>query len=405
MPVVNLVARNIGSLQPIKGQRTDYHDNGSGLVLRVSPTGARVFSVVFTFAGKVRRYTLGSAHRVDLADAREAAKRVLAEAALGSDPQLRKVQDRRRRLVAISVDELVGRFLEARQSELRPNTVRGWQSLRRNHIRPGIGQDPAASLARATVRGFLSALASEHRTTSNRVLELLRVAYGWAMDQDPPLVEASPCAGLKKLKEAARERVLTAAEVGMVWRASEAEGAQGAAIRLLLLSGQRPGEVLGMKASEVDLEAQLWRVPSERMKAGRPHVLPLTRRMAETIRSASQRADYVFESQRLPGTRLATLQHAHTRIQASTGVRFQIRDLRRTVRSGLSEIGVSQEIAERILAHVPPGLVATYDRHVPLLPMRDALERWGRHLETVVSGKRPRKPVVMTFPAGGKPVL
>jgi integrase len=240
-------------------------------------------------------------------------------------------------------------------------------------------------VSRSEVKLLLRSIVETHRTTSNRVLELVRVAYAWAMDEDPPLLEVSPCAGLKKLREKARERVLSDDEIRRVWRACVSEGAAGAVLKFLLLSGQRPGEVLGMKPSELDLGARLWRIPSDRMKGGRPHVLPLSQAMLRVLEAVQFGESYVFESGRRAGEPLATLQHALHSIQAATGVIFQVRDLRRTVRSGLSAVGVPQEIAERILAHALPGLVRIYDRHVPLIPMRDALERWAGHLEAIVA--------------------
>jgi len=82
------------------------------------------------------------------------------------------------------------------------------------------------------------------------------------------------------------------------------------------------------------------------MKSDRPHVLPLSAAMLRILESMKLGESYVFESGRLPGQPIATLQHAHDHVRKATGLDFQIRDLRRTMRSGLSAIGISREIAE-----------------------------------------------------------
>lgn len=126
------------------------------------------------------------------------------------------------------------------------------------------------------------------------------------------------------------------------------------------------------------------------MKSGRPHSVPLSSGLLTIIKSRAPLADYVFASGRRTGEPLATLQHSHAAIQEETGARFQIRDLRRTARSGFSALGVAPEAAERILAHAVPRLIATYDAHVPLMPMREALELWGREVARVVAARVAR---------------
>jgi hypothetical protein len=117
VPVVKLDARNVRTLPAAGGKRTDYTDAVlPGFVLRVSPTSARTFAVRYYFADRVRRFTLGDVCVMSLADARDQARRILARAAMGGDPQGEKIEARKRRQGSLSFGELGQRFLRDNDS-------------------------------------------------------------------------------------------------------------------------------------------------------------------------------------------------------------------------------------------------------------------------------------------------
>jgi integrase len=398
MPNVKLTARALSTLPP-----GDHPDQvRPGLVFRVRSSGARTFAVRYrNAAGRSLRYTLGSIERLGgvntaLATARELARKALADVAHGGDPQAAKREKRaehERRRNALTVRKLIADFLVDREESLASNTLRGWRGLLANHIEgSAIGETLAAELSRREVKELLKATRKRGlNTTANRVLELLRVAYAWAMDEE--LLIGSPCAGISKREEQPRDRVLSSDELRRVWMASDSEGVAGAAIRFAILSGQRKGEILGMKRAELDLAAAagLWRIPASRMKGARSHTLPLSVDLRGIIESIPEDGPFVFASAD-PKRPIATLQHAHRRMTEASDVSgWTIHDLRRTCRSGLSEVGVNADVAERIMAHAPERLRETYDRHLPVLAMRDGLERWARRVREIVEGAEEKR--------------
>jgi integrase len=162
------------------------------------------------------------------------------------------------------------------------------------------------------------------------------------------------------------------------------------AIRLLRLTAARRGELGLAKWSDVRLDAETstWRVPPENSKTGVPYEIQLTGDAIEQFRVLKRMADrsaYVFPAEIGDGPAdpklLTRSMSRHHRLFKRAGVEpFVLHDLRRTVRSGLSRLGVPPHISERVLNHAQPGIVATYDVYAYGAEKREALERWAAHL-------------------------
>ena len=140
-----------------------------------------------------------------------------------------------------------------------------------------------------------------------------------------------------------------------------------------------------MAWDELDHTGTLWTVPSARIKVKLPLVVPLSSSARELLDTVPriEGCPYVFTNR---GNRpVRDWSGAVENATAASGVSdWSAHDLRRTVRTGLSRLGVASDIAERVLGHVIPGVRAVYDRHDYVDAKRDALERWAAHLETVV---------------------
>jgi len=184
-------------------------------------------------------------------------------------------------------------------------------------------------------------------------------------------------------------------EIKMLWKALDLENKKvdmyrqsKLALRMILLTGQRPGEVCGAMWNEISLDKALWKIPSERSKNGEPHQIPLNSLAIEALNQAetlSGGKKYVFESKHKPGFPLKpnTLARALTRHWKEIGFpeKFVPHDLRRTLRTRLAELGVSDIVAERVLGHKLQGLLAVYNHYPYTDEMRDALEKWNRKLQ------------------------
>ena len=113
----------------------------------------------------------------------------------------------------------------------------------------------------------------------------------------------------------------------------------------------------------------------------------------ERLRKAAASDEWLFPSSVGAGPLVAIAKQVQ-RIRKQAGVSFQLRDVRRTVRTRLREMGVSQDVSEAILSHAPPRIIRTYDRYQPVPEMSAALEAWSARLERIVAGEKRRAVVV-----------
>ena len=166
---------------------------------------------------------------------------------------------------------------------------------------------------------------------------------------------------MSKRVETPRDRTLSADELTALWLAiDKLPELPRAYFRVVLLTGARRNEVRGMAWSELDLNAGLWRLPAERTKSGRPFELPLSAPVLDTLLTLPRIGPMVFA---FDGKQPMTLHQLIERVRRDAGLPdVRLHDLRRTLRTGLAELGVSFEVAERVLNHAMPGLQAVYNQ-------------------------------------------
>jgi integrase len=234
----------------------------------------------------------------------------------------------------------------------------------------------------------------------------MRRLFNWAIGRGSFGLTASPCDRLKPTdaigKRAARTRTLTDEELRILWRATGRLGYPfGSMYRFLLLSGLRRNEVSDAHWRELDLEQKIWIIPGERMKGGKAHVVPLTDEMLALLDILPRLPDgFLFSTTRgsrpVSGfskikarldQRMKRTQRALARIE---GRRYEpIRpwrnhDIRRSVRTHLSALPVSDLVRELVIGHAKPGLHKVYDQYAYLNEKRETLELWGRRLKSIV---------------------
>ena len=161
----------------------------------------------------------------------------------------------------------------------------------------------------------------------------------------------------------------------------------GRILKLLLLTGCRRAEIGDLKWSEIDLEARTITLPGERTKNGQQHVVPLADSAIAILTGIERRADreHVFGHTRAGG--FCAWSGSKREFDAVLKMKepWTVHDLRRTVRTGLGELGVQPHIAEAVINHVPPKLIRTYDRNTYAAEKRDALDKWAAHLKVAVA--------------------
>ena len=218
----------------------------------------RTYVAQYRANGRTRRFTLGTAERLTPAQAREGARKILARAALGEDPQAKKSAQRvqAERTFAKVADV----YLAAKQSGLRPVSYRiAKLYLTGPYFRPlhamGINE-----ITHPDVAARLSAIARAHSAhTAAAARRAISALFKWLMEEG--LAQANPVVGTRKPADPKpRDRVLTDAELVAIWNAC-GDDDFGRIVRLLILTGARRGEIGGMRWSEFDLTAGTWTLP------------------------------------------------------------------------------------------------------------------------------------------------
>jgi integrase len=196
--------------------------------------------------------------------------------------------------------------------------------------------------------------------------------------------------------------VLSRAELAEVWGAACGAGDFGDIVRLLILTGQRREEIGSLRWSEIDFDRGLIVLPPERTKNKRLHEIPLSPQARAILELRAQRvASSPRPSRAKPNDGLifggaagfSGWSRAKGKLDAALAQRakpmpdWRLHDLRRTAATGMAELGVLPHIIEAVLNHVSGhkgGVAGIYNRSRYTEPMRDALERWGEHVETIV---------------------
>jgi integrase len=408
MPSEAFTARWVHTLKPTD-QRVEYFDETlTGLVLRVEPTGRKTWRGAYRTNGRWRRMNLGSVALMDLATARDRARKLLVAVADGADP----AAERRAEREASTFAELVHEYLE-KHAKTRKRSWREDQRIlcgsphKKRTRKPAYeafvkrwGHRRLKDMTRPEIRAVLEEIAERGPIMANRVLALVRKMFNFAIEHD--WVETNPCHMIKPLAPARqRDRVLNEDEIRAVWKALEAEHDDIAALfKLRLFTAQRVGEVQGAAWADVDLVAGWWTIPAERSKNGLAHRVPLSAqdvRVLKDLRERTGTSDWLFPSARKPAVHITHAQKAIERIVERSSVAFRGHDLRRTAASLMVGAGVPRLVVSKILNHVESGVTAVYDRHSYDPEKRAALDFWGRQLDRIVSGRRRGK--VLAFGA------
>ena len=360
-----------------------------GLGVRVLASGAKSYLAQYSYAGRKRRVPLGSVQAISLAMARDAARAVMGQVAMGTDVAAErkakgeqvKVEALRERLTLGSlVADWKRLHLSGRRASYSTEAPRALQ-----HAFSDWWARPAERLDKAVVVRVLDRLVPSLRRATGAYG---RACFGWAMKRG--MVAANPFAGLPGLSTTERrDRVLTSAEVVRVWQAASGTPAPyGPMVRLLLLTGQRREEVAGMMWAELSPDLSTWTIPADRAKNAEPSVVPLSTAARELL-PKTRGHGLVFPSGK---TRFNNWSRAKRDLDEAAKVKgWRLHDLRRTCATGLQRLGVRLEVTEAVLNHVAGsrrGVVGIYQRHDWAAEKRDALNRWAAHLLAEVDGKR-----------------
>ena len=393
----------VQSLKPKKARYEVWDPAAPGFGVRVTPKGIKSFVYLYRFDKLPRRMTIGRYPQLSLSKARlkyAEAKAILEDK--GTDPGKTVVEGRAASRIAPTVIQLVDEYIEKWAMPRK----RSWKEDKRllaYDVIPILGRKKAAAVTRRDIRLLLDRIIERGAPiTANRVLAVVRKMFRFAVSRD--IVPNNPCEAIEApAKETSRERVLSKQDIHTFWNNLGSDGLKMTepvrmSLRLILVTGQRKGEVVSARWEEMDLATGWWTIPGEKAKNGLPHRVPLSPlalELLKSIRKLSADSEFLFPSDRgNKAIRHDAVSKAVRRDEATLEVdHFTPHDLRRTAASQMASAGTPRLVISKILNHVDKGVTATYDRHSYDKEKRKALNAWARQLESITSGKKTSKVV------------
>jgi integrase len=367
-----------------------------GLAIRVQPTGARAWKCIYSHHGRPRWLHLGDARAIGLADARTLAAEAMLAVARGKDPAAEKRAERG----AGTFAELAECYVEHHAKRRNKSWAQADKLIRR-HALPRWGKLQAASIRRADVRAMMSRI--EAPVLANQVLAAVSAVFSWAIKQE--VIGTNPCRGVDRNATRSRERVLSDSELPRFWSAFDDAGLIiSTALKTILLTGQRPGEVATMRREHV-IDGGWWQMPGEPVPAlgwpgtknGESHRVWLPAPVQALLDELDDgaRTGFAFPAGR--GQRAIRGLDAAMRAGCKKlGVkRATPHDLRRTHGSTITALGFGRDAMNRIQNHKEGGIASVYDRHRYAEETKHAMEVVASKIMSLAGGRS----------AGGKLVL
>lgn len=382
----------------VNNAKPGMHADGLGLYLQctVGADGRLNKSWFFRFArdGKERRMGLGSIHEVGLARARELAEAARQLHKNGIDPITARDGERQkiRPEAAVTFRGAFETFFATkRQSLANAKHKQQWQNTMATYVCPVIGDRPVAEITTREVLAVLSPIWFRKPETAKRVLQRIEAVFRSAVLRGHR-ERASPCVGVAqelgtRHRKPNNHRALPYGEVpdflarlcaGPSWPATRL------AFEWLVLTATRSGETRLAHWSEIDEEAALWTIPAERMKAKRPHVVPLSGRCLEILRALRAVYPSAPENLLFPGSKVGSplSDMTLTKVLRDMGLadRATAHGFRSSFKVWCAEVARARdEVSEAALAHaIPEKVRAAYLRTDFLQERKALMTKWAR---------------------------
>ena len=398
-----LTPKFIASIKATPGQRAEHWDAiVPSFGVRVTERGTKTFIVYRRWPGSraPARRSVGDAKHLSLAEARDRAREMIDLAERDIDPAERqrqvKIAEQRRRQATFKA--VVEAWLASDEVK-KTRTANSVARETRDAFVTIWGDWSLTDVTAADVAAAIRAKATTAPGQARNLLGHLKRFFGWAQAQHSYGLEASPVAALKpdRLvgKKVIRKRVLSDEELRALWQAIEAlDYPFGPLVKLLALTGQRRSDASKARWAEFDLAKKLWTIPHERYKTGMSHLVPLSDNAMAILESLPRfrSGDYVFTTtfgkrpaSGFSGTKRRLDKMLHGKM---TGP-WVLHDVRRTMRTHLSALPVTDIVRELVIGHAQPGLNQIYDQYAYIDEKRRALELWAARLRDIVAPPPP----------------
>jgi integrase len=341
-----------------------------GLALMVQPSGHLAWKCVYTVRGRgARWYHLGNGRAIALADARKLAGKLMYQVAEGGDPHADRLALRGRG----SFEQVAKRYVEE-HAKKRNKSWRQADALVTKYLLPRWAMLDIGSIRKADIKAAIAAIAAP--VLANQVLAAASAIFSWAMRQE--IISANPCSGVERNDTTSRERVLSDAEIVAFWPHLDAP------LRMVLLTGQRPGEVAHLHRTHV-VDERWW------VMQGAPDpttAWPGTKNAQSHRVWLSEPVQVLLLDVLASGIRTGQMQQDMRDICAKLGIREKVtpHDLRRTFCSKVTALGFGRDAMNRVTNHKEGGIADVYDRHRYQDENKRIMETVAQHIVTIAEG-------------------
>lgn len=424
-------ARGIFTDKEIKNLKPESKEywirEGQGFCIRVLSSGEKLWYYIYTFEGRKRFMRLGEGNYPDLsiADARKLYDAAKMKVVNGIDPLAEKEKQKHERLQAPTVAKLVSEYI----NRYAMKEKRSWkkdESILNREVLPAWGKLKAADVTKRDVNLLMGRIKERGAPIMARnTLAVIRKMFNWAVSED--ILQVAPCLGIKAPPASTpRERHLSEEEIKTLWESLDSPDLSMLietrnALKLVLVTAQRPGEVLGMHSREI--KGHWWIIPSERTKNKKTHRVYLTDTALDLIGTLTvinqetgkeEERGYIFPTpltdadKPMGSTALSVAVSRNLAVpvldskgkpvvdskgkpvtENRLGVKhFTPHDLRRTAATILAQSKIRYEDRERVLNHSLSKLDDTYNQHDYDEPKQIALEALERKLCSIIHGSK-----------------
>lgn len=397
------MALNVNKLSALgvsKATKPGYYGDGAGLWLQVSASGSKSWIFRFTLARKQREMGLGAVHTVDLATARAKAKECRLLLLDGKDPldarKASKLTEALELARMITFDQCAAAYIAAHRSGWKnAKHASQWENTLSTYATPIIGALPVVAVDTALVVKVLSPIWQDKTETATRLRGRIESILDWAtvskyrQGENPARWRGhlqNLLATPSKIAPVKNHPALPWQEVGAFMAELRArDGIAARAVEFAILTATRSGEVRGAAWAEIDLDAGVWTIPAERMKAGREHRVPLST-AALALLGAAPRLDALVFPGRKHGSALSDMSLTAV-LRRMERHDITVHGFRSTFRDWCAESVANsfpREVCEHALAHSLPDKVEAAYRRGDLLEKRVMLmQAWADYCATI----------------------
>jgi integrase len=342
-----------------------------GLALLVQPSSHMAWKCVYTIRGRGPRwYSISNARAISLNDARKFAGKIMYQVAEGQDPHADRLALRGRG----SFEQVARRYV----NEYAKKRNKSWKqaaALVAKHLLPRWGKLDIGSIRRADVRDAFAAITAP--VVANQVLAAASAIFSWAVRQD--IIAVNPCTGIERNATKNRDRVLSDAELIAFWPCLNAP------LRMILLTGQRPGEVAHLHRAHI-VDGRWWVMPGDPeaatdwlgTKNAQAHRVwlsePVMELLEQVLASCTRDTHQMQEDMRDICARLGIVK------------KVTPHDLRRTFSTKVTALKFGRDAMNRVTNHRDGGIADVYDWHKYENENREIMETVARHIVGIAEG-------------------